>query len=122
MDLGGAQPVLDFKGSFLLSTRTITKCILSFGVGFMKNYISIRKEHFSWLVFTVCFIIIIVFQPWLCQGRLWRRIWGLWWRLRGSQLSSWPQILEGVSNIKLAQSQPCLHPDHNKHWPEGDCI
>ena len=36
INLGGAQPVkLDFKGSFLLSTRKITKCIhnvLSFGV------------------------------------------------------------------------------------------
>ena len=32
MNLGGAQPVLDFKGSFLLSARKITKCILTFGV------------------------------------------------------------------------------------------
>ncbi len=29
---GWSQPVMDFKGSFLLSTRKITKCILTYGV------------------------------------------------------------------------------------------
>ena len=32
-----SQPVLDFKGSFLLSTRKITKCILTYGVECSKH-------------------------------------------------------------------------------------
>ncbi len=33
----GQWIVLDFKGSFLLSTHTITKCILTFGVECMLS-------------------------------------------------------------------------------------